>query len=462
MAQAVFLTGGLMGHVARMSLTASIGILAIFAVDFVDMIFIAMLGQSELAAAIGYAGTVLFFTNAVNIGLSIAAGSLVAQALGREEPGAAREYASSVALFALAIAFMIPIAVLPNLAAILTLLGAEGDTLAFAQRYCSIILPTMCLMGVAMTAMAVLRAYGDAKASMFVTLAGGVVNAVLDPLLIFGFELGLDGAAYASVIARFTMAAGGVWYVIRAHQGFAKPSFQIASRDFLTVSALAGPAILTNLATPIGTAIVTTEMAKFGTEAVAAMAVIGRLTPLAFAVVLALSGAIGPIIGQNFGAHQFDRVRQALLAGLKFVTAYVILVTILLFALRAPIADMFEATDEMRGLIYMFCGPLALFQVFNGAIFVCNASFNNLGRPLYSTAVNWGRHTLGTLPFVWAGAAIGGASGVLVGQAIGGVVFAFAGVALAWRLTARLEASSTVDHFAAQNRFHQVTTRRNW
>lgn len=71
-----------MGHVARMSFTSSIGLMAIFAVNLVDMIFIAMLGNAALAAAVGYAGTILFFTNAVSIGLSIAAGTLVARAIG--------------------------------------------------------------------------------------------------------------------------------------------------------------------------------------------------------------------------------------------------------------------------------------------------------------------------------------------------------------------------------------------
>ena len=80
-----------------------------------------------------------------------------------------------------------------------------------------------------------------------------------------------------------------------------RPSLRLVRRDATAVSAIAGPAIMTNLATPVGNAIVTRALASFGTEAVAAMAVIGRLTPLAFAVVLALSGAIGPIVGQNFG-----------------------------------------------------------------------------------------------------------------------------------------------------------------
>lgn len=466
MAQAVFLTGGLMRHVTVMSLTASVGILAIFAVDFVDMIFISMLGKSELAAAIGYAGTLLFFTNAMNIGLSIAAGSLVARSLGADRADAAREQATSVAIVAALIGLIVPVIVLANLQAIFAGLGAAGETLDFARRYASIILPTMPAMGLAMVTMAVLRAHGDARASMYVTLAGGAINAALDPLLIFGAGLGLDGAAIASVVARLTMAAGGFWLVIRKHDGLAMPSFGVLRRDFVAVAALAGPAVLTNLATPVGNAIVTREMAGFGTEAVAAMAVIGRLTPLAFAVVLALSGAIGPIVGQNFGAGQYERVRGALLAGLKFVTLYVLGATLLLVLCRPLIADLFDAAGQMRALIYLFCGPLALFQIFNGAIFVCNASFNNLGHPLYSTAINWGRHTLGTWPFVLAGSAIGGASGVLIGQALGGVIFAIAGILLAWRLTGQLagggRAALERDEFADKNRLHQVTTRRNW
>jgi Na+-driven multidrug efflux pump len=73
-------------------------------------------------------------------------------------------------------------------------------------------------------------------------------------------------------------------------------------------------------------------------------------------------------------------------------------------------------------LIFLFCGPLALAFFFNGALFVSNACFNNLGRPFYSTWLNWGRHTIGTIPFVWLGAMLLGAPGVLIGQAVGGVV----------------------------------------
>jgi Na+-driven multidrug efflux pump len=152
---------------------------------------------------------------------------------------------------------------------------------------------------------------------------------------------------------------------------------------------------------------------------------------VAFGVIFALSGAIGPIIGQNFGAGRMDRVRRTLFDGLIFTALVILLVSALLFLLRAPIADAFNAEGLTRDLVFLFCGPLALLWFFNGMIFVGNAICNNLGRPFWSTVVNWGRHTVGTIPLaLWMGQ-YWGAQGVLVGQALGGVIFGLAAVWLA-------------------------------
>ncbi len=460
--EAVFLNGSLMRHVTRMSLTTSIGLMAIFAVDFVDMVFISMLGNDALAAAVGYAGTLLFFTNAINIGLSIAAGALVARELGAGRPEQARHYASSVATLGLIVGSITSGLVLLNISFLLSLLGAEGEVLRLATRYVSIILPTMWVMSIAMAAMAVLRAHGDARRSMMATIYGGLVNAVLDPILIFGVGLGLDGAAIASVVARVCMLAAALWPALRVHQGFARPSLKQVGRDLRPVRAIAIPAVLTNVATPIGNAIVVREIAHYGTDAVAGMAVIGRLLPVAFSVIFALSGAIGPIIGQNFGAEKFDRVRAAYLAGIKFTAIYVLGMAAILFLLRAPIADLFVAQGETRVLIYLFCGPLALASFFNGVIFVANASFNNLGHPVYSTWINWGRHTVGTWVFATLGSYLAGAPGVLLGQAFGGVIFAVISWVMVMRVVSGLQRSQAIEPFADQNRLHSLFGRRGW
>lgn len=154
-----------------------------------------------------------------------------------------------------------------------------------------------------------------------------------------------------------------------------------------------------------------------------------------------MSGAIGPIIGQNFGAGRHDRVHEAFNRSMVLIVVYVIPVVAVLFMLRAPIADLFKAEGEARALIYMFCGPLSLAWIFNGVIFVGNAAYNNLGHPFYSTWVNWGRNTLGVFPFVYVGAQLWGASGVLIGQMAGGVVVAIVSFQLAQSVMRKAEHS---------------------
>ena len=193
--EAKFTHGSLMRHVSVMSFTASIGLMAIFAVDFVDMIFISMLGNAALAAAVGYAGTLLFFTSSISIGMSIAAGALVARSVGAGRLVDAKEYATSVLMIGAVLCVAVVAAMFVYMEPLLRLLGADGETLQLATSYFSIILPTMPVLMAAMVGGAVLRAHGDAKRATIATLAGGIANAIFDPILIFGLGWGLEGAA---------------------------------------------------------------------------------------------------------------------------------------------------------------------------------------------------------------------------------------------------------------------------
>ena len=429
--QAAFLTGSPLKHVTVMSLTASVGLIAIFAVDFIDMIFIGMLGQPALAAAVGYAGAILFFTTSFAIGMAIAAGALVARALGAGDEERARTAATNALIYGSIVGILFAVAVWMNLGPLVRLLGASGETEALAVSYLAIIVPSLPILMAAMVGGAILRAHGDARRAMIATIVGGVVNAVLDPILIFGLGLELNGAAMASVAARIAIAVMSLRPVWKVYDGIAPIRMGPLLRDFGAVFAIALPAILTQLATPVGQAYVTRAMAEYGESAVAGMAVIGRLTPIAFGVIFALSGAVGPIIGQNAGAGLTDRVRATFRDALIFTAVVVALAAAVLFFMRDPIAALFELEGEALSLLYLFCGPLALLFFFNGAMFVANAAFNNLQHPYYSTWLNWGRHTLGTIPPVILCAWLFGAPGVLIGQAVGGVVFGLVALWLA-------------------------------
>ena len=459
--QARFLDGSLFRHITVMAFTSSVGLMAVFVVDFVDMIFISMLGKAELAAAVGYAGAILFFTSSFGIGTAIAAGALVARALGAGDLELARRRATNALVFGVVLGALFALAVWLNLERLSALMGASGETLGLSVAYLSIIIPTLPLLLMGMVGGAILRAHGDARRAMMATVWGGIVNAVLDPILIFGLDLELTGAALASVAARVAIAIFGLYPLIRFYSGFTRPTTATLLADTRPIAAIAAPAILTQLATPIGQAYVTRSMAEFGEAAVAGMAIVARMTPVAFGTIFALSGAVGPIIGQNFGAGQQDRVRQAFRDALMFTAGVVVVISGALFLLREPIAALFDADGITRELVFLFCGPLALAFYFNGAIFVANAAFNNLGHPFYSTWINWGRHTLGTIPFVILGAAWLGAPGVLIGQAAGGVVFAIVAILLARRVMAEGRSVRTApEPFARQARLFQLLHHR--
>ncbi|MCZ2721402.1 MATE family efflux transporter [Marinomonas sp. 15G1-11] len=420
---AKFVHGSTMRHILVMSGSGSIGLMALFLVDLIDMLFISMLGQIELAAAVGFAGTLLFFSTSVSIGTSIAMGALTSKAIGAGQHNQAKLISGSVIVTAFLISLLFTTFMFYFTPELLALIGAEGIAAERAQAYLYILLPSGPFLAVAMVAGAGLRSAGDAKRSMWATLSGGIVNAILDPIFIFGFNWNIEGAALASVFARFAVLFFSLYPLIKHHDLVKLPNLEQWLTHIKPILKIAIPAILTNTATPIANAIVTASIAKFGEDFVAGFAVIGRLIPVCFAVIFALSGAVGPILGQNLGAERLDRVKDVLRNSFIVTIVYTVFVCALLFLLQDYIIQIFGLQGDAILIVNAFCTYVAISYIFNGAIFVANTSFNNLGKPLYSTVLSIGRATIGTLPFVYFGSAWFGAVGVLYGQAVGTVVF---------------------------------------
>ncbi|MDD1782765.1 MATE family efflux transporter [Enterovibrio sp. ZSDZ35] len=436
--QAKFLTGSIMRHIAVMSSSGAVGLMALFTVDLADMFFISLLGQVELAAAIGFAGTIVFFSTSVSIGTAIAMGALVSRAIGAGKREEAKAITGSVMIFSGIVSLLTVFTILFFLDPILSMIGAEGITADKAKSFLMILLPSAPLMAMGMAGGAALRGVGDAKRSMSATLAAGAANAVLDPIFIFALSMGIEGAAIASMLSRFVLFGVAFHAVRYKHDLISLPSFDDLKRHFRAITHIALPAIITNTATPIGNAIVTAQIAKFGDDFVAGYAVIGRLLPVSFALIFSLSGAVGPILGQNFGAERFDRVRRTLSDSIKFVTAYCLVVAIILYFSQDLISDAFSLNGDATAMVSLFCTYLAVTFVFNGALFVSNAAFNNLNRPTWSTVLNVGKATVGTIPFVYIGGHVAGAEGVLIGQAVGSIIFGIAGYILVKRLIKKL------------------------
>jgi putative MATE family efflux protein len=434
-----FVMGSTMRHVLVMTGTGSIGLIAIFVVDFLSLLYISWLNAPSLTAGVGLATVVLFLTTSINVGLMIAVGALVSRALGARDRDRARRLATSSCVHMALVAALVSLVLIPLLPWLLRLLGASEQTLPVAHSFLLITLPSNILMAMGMGFSGVLRAVGDAKRAMYVTLAAAVVTALLDPLFIFGFGLGTNGAATAIVIARVIFAYVGFHYVARIHNLLAWPKLHVVTADARPTFAIGFPAVLTNIAVPVANAFFAGIMARYGDQAIAAAAIVDRIVPVAFGGLFALSGAVGPILGQNWGAKRFDRMRQTLRDAVVFMTVYVGLVWILLVVLRSPLTMLFRAEELTAELVQFFCMISGFMWFFVGLLFVANASFNNLGYPLLSTGFNWARATIGMIPFALLGASMAGPKGAIAGIALGSVAFGIVAIFTAFWAIRRLK-----------------------
>jgi len=429
-----------MRHVAVMTTTGAVGLMSLFLVDVANLFYISMLGQAELAAAIGYAGTVQFFMISVSIGLSIAVTATVSRAVGAGDRAAARRLAASSMLILVAVLGLVAALLWLNRRAALMLIGATGETLEIAEGFLAIVLPSVPVLGVAMVAGGLLRSVGDARRAMFVTLTAGAVGAALDPLFIFGFGLGVDGAAIVSVLARLVTAGVGLWGAVRVHDLIGRLDPGAALGDIRLLLAIAGPTVATQVSTPVGNAYLTRLMSDYGDSAVAGWAVTGRVTALAFAGIFTLSGALGPILGQNLGAGLYPRIRRAYRDALVFTGLYVLVAWALLWLASDLIVAGFGLAGPGAEVLRAFTTFGAGAVLFSGALFVSNAASNNLGRPAWATGFNWSRDALAipALGFVIGGAF--GAMGVVVIQALSALLVGALAALTARRYVERLSA----------------------
>ncbi|TMM55646.1 multidrug transporter MATE [Sulfitobacter sabulilitoris] len=422
-----------MGHVVRMTATGAMGITFVFLVDAAGLLWISQLGDPTLVAAVGFAFAIQFFSVSIGVGLMIAATAMVSRSIGAGDREAARHQAGAGIVIAAAIQAVVAALVVLWRHELVGIAGATGDAAALAARYLLLTMPSLVVMAVALVASGALRAEGLGAKAMYVTLISGVVLMVLDPVLIVWMGWGLDGAAIGLVVFRVMLMALALLFAGHQHGLIARPAWPQLRVVWRPYMAVAVPAISTQMATPAGNYLLTVVMAPFGDDAVAAWAVVGRLTVVAFGGIFALSGAIGGIFGQNFGARQYDRLRSTYRDALLFCAVYTLVTWVLLVAATPFVIRVFGMTGQGAEVLRAFTHVGVGGFVCVGALFVSNAAFNNLGRPGRSTLVNWVKDGVVSWPAALALAGLFGAPGVIYGQALAGVIVGALAALWGWR-----------------------------
>ena len=455
--QARYVQGNILGHLIQAAAASSVGMLAIFLVDLADLYFISLLGVPQLAAAVGFSGMLFFLAASIGMALSVAASTLVSQALGQNNPEKASQYFLDVTVFALGLGMVVTVILHPSVGPALPSLKARGEVHDMALTYFRIVNYSLPLLLLGMISGAGLRV-GCPRAQHALNPLEWAVNALLDPLFIFGLwvipGMGLDGAA------RHGVQPGRAFACLRLWGG--RPTTFTGARiarvpHFGPVLGIAFPSLVTSLSTPIGSAFVTNRLAVYGDEVIAGVSVFGRILPLAFVGLFTLTMALSPVVGQNFGAQQYDRIRLALRDAAILSFAYGIPVAILALSASA-LADLFHLSGDAAEVFYFYCRVMAFTYGFYGLHLAATQTFTNIGHPTWSTIANLVRDLLFMVPLVlWLGST---ANGVLIGQYGATILSGTLAMAVAWIVVGRLgrSAPSSQAPTVTTGKFHRPVT----
>lgn len=413
----------------RMTIPMIAGMIMMFSFNLVDSFFIGLLGTEPLAA-LTFILPVSFTIMSLAIGLGIGASAVVGKYLGRSDFYKAKEASTVICYVSLLIAAVLVGVCWFFMEPLFMLIGANESHMPSIHAYMGVWFPSSLFLVSIMTMNSILRAGGDTKTPSILMAAAGIVNAILDPLLIFGLgpfpEMGIRGAAVATLIA------WGIGFFYLAHLLIVKrelisttiPHKAVmisSSREMLRIG---GPAAIANMATPMAAFFMTSIVASYGDAATAAYGVGVRLETMATVIVLAMSSTLPPLISQNFGADRIDRVDEAYRISIRFILIWQMVIYAVLVLVAALIASMFSSDPAVIDAIKLFIWILPLGYGFQGVIILTNSSLNAMHRPGTALKLSFVRFFIFYVPLSWLGSELYGLNGFFFGAVVGNLVMA--------------------------------------
>ncbi len=426
--KSVLTEGSIAQHLMRLSLPMSWGIMMIISFQLIDTYFISRLGTQELAAfSFTFPITYMVFT--LIMGFSIAMSSVASRLIGSNEMDIVRRVVSHGLVMVFSISIIISILGLLFLEPLFRLLGADATMVGMIKEYMNIWFFGAVFVSLPMVGNSAMRAGGDAITPAIIMTLAAVMNVVLDPILIFGLlgapALGLEGAAIATVIANGLALIAGL-YVLHFKRKL------ICLKSLMNYSAfkdsakrlcfIAIPAGLTNSIPPILNAVIVSLLAQISAESVAAFGVVTRIEAFAFIILMGLSVGMSPIIGQNFGAKKYDRVKKTIMMSVKFNVVWSLFIAVVLGLYAQQIASIFSTDSEVIIIAAMFFILVPFSYVLGNLINGWSSAFNAVGKPQRSVIMIFVKYVVMLLPAIHIGFNIDGARGIFIAIALVNIV----------------------------------------
>ena len=396
------------------------GVLSLMSFQLVDSAFIGQLGILPLAAQ-GFTLPIQMIIIGLQVGLGIATTAVIARAIGANQQRYAQQLGGLVVTLGSVGVAIFCVLLYWIREPILLMLSAPQSVFAIIDSYWLYWLVSSWTGALLYFFYSVCRANGNTMLPGSMMVVTSLLNLALDPLFIFTFDMGINGAALATIIA-FGL---GILFVVpkvvkKQWMSFDWHDLNVA-KSLASIGNIMGPAMVSQLLPPLSSMLATKLLASFGTAAVAAWALGSRFEFFAIVSVLALTMSMPPMVGRLLGANKLEEIRQLVVLACKYVLGFQVVVAAITWFSADFLTTVMTSDHQVKQILmwHLMIVPFSL-----GPLGICMlmVSINNaLGKSYTALTISALRLFVFFLPCLWIGSILGGIEGIFWGAFIGNI-----------------------------------------
>ena len=425
-----------------------LGMLVTVVYIFVDMFFVAQTGNPNQVAAITVCMPVFMICMAFGNVFGVGGASFISRLLGEKNYEYAKKTSSFAFYASLTIGLISTTAAFIFMPQILRFIGTSADTMEFSRAYLSWIFAGAPAIILSFALGQIVRSVGAAKEALIGMAAGTILNIALDPLIIIGLKMGVEGAALATVFSNLVSVGYYIWVIVHKDYPLSiRPrDFSIDGHIIRNVLAIGVPSTLTELLMSAATILLNNFASAHGNKFIAAIGIATVVVMVPSMLVMGLSQGVQPLIGYTYTANLHTRLKGIIKFTLLIAIglSFVLTATIFLFGVRAVTFFMDDATvTQMGGHMVKL---LAWSMPFLSIMFVLTTLFQSLGKAKQSLVLSVARQGFVYIPILIAFNYLAGQDGIILAQPIADVVSTLIAAVLFLQIRKSLNADvSTTD-----------------
>jgi len=394
------------------------GVLSLMSFQLVDSAFIGQLGILPLATQ-GFTLPIQMIIIGIQVGLGIATTAVISRALGAEQTQYAKQLGGLVLMIGGIGVAVICVLLWLIREPILALLSAPDSVYSVINGYWPVWLVSAWVGALLYFYYSICRANGNTILPGTMMMVTSVINLVLDPIFIFTFDLGINGAALATIIAFGIGVLFVAPKVTRKHWVCFDWSNLDVAASVRSLGNIMGPAMTSQLLPPLSSMLATKLLASYGAAAVAAWALGSRFEFFSIVSVLALTMSMPPMVGRLLGQNKIAEIRQLVSIACKFILGFQFVIAVITFFISTQLADLMTSEQNVASILnsHLLIVPLSLGPL--GICMLMVSVSNALARSYVALTISALRLFAFFLPCLWVGSQVADIQGLFVGVLVG-------------------------------------------